>query len=101
MKKYFLLLALILIFFVFGCGKKSENQTIPEQNDANETAETNDDNSGKQTSGDPCENNPCEGLSHSTENCEIFYDYRSITPRSYKCECEKGWFWNGNEKKMS
>ena len=99
MKKYFLLFALILIFSVPACGKKSENQATPEQNDADETADTNDDNSGKQTSGDPCENNPCEGLPHSTENCEIFYDYRSITPRSYKCECEKGWFWNGNEKK--
>jgi hypothetical protein len=42
MKKYFLLFALILIFSVSGCGKKSENPTTPEQNDADETAETSD-----------------------------------------------------------
>lgn len=42
MKKFFLLFALILIFSVLGCGKKSENQTTPEQNDADETAETAD-----------------------------------------------------------
>jgi len=40
MKKFFLLLALILIFSVTACGKKSENTTTPEQNDADETAET-------------------------------------------------------------
>ena len=40
MKKYFLLFALILIFSVSACGGKSENQTTPEQDDADETAET-------------------------------------------------------------
>ncbi len=42
MKKYFLLFALILIFSVSACGKKSENQAIPGQNDDDETAETAD-----------------------------------------------------------
>ncbi len=42
MKRYFLLFALILIFSVSACGKKSENQTNPGQNDADETAETTD-----------------------------------------------------------
>ena len=40
MKKYFLLFALILIFSIPACGGKSENQKIPEQDDADETAET-------------------------------------------------------------
>ncbi|MBR6245624.1 DUF1566 domain-containing protein [bacterium] len=109
MKKYFLLFALILIFSVSACGKKSENQAIPGQNDADETAETadneqnNDDNDNEQNNNeddnssdddevlpDPCEPDPCKKISHAGE-CKRF------TFKTFVCECDKGWFWDGEK----
>ncbi|MBR6421525.1 DUF1566 domain-containing protein [bacterium] len=38
----------------------------------------------------PCESDPCNGLSNSTEICS------AISATNYSCGCENGYFWNGS-----
>lgn len=71
MKKFFLLLALILIFSVTACGKKSENTTTPEQNDADETAETADNEQSDADAPQEPEQNDEDDAAHDTEQGDI------------------------------